>query len=268
MAAKAITGDLSVFTVASVSQLAVLSDASILIDHETEDGSPLNVVYESDQIVGSSARLRASLMTTVSGSTKANNLDVAAFSVGGTDYLGWMDGGSLDVEWSHEEAKAVGDRWAYPVAVGKRVSMEGDLKVPATGGAGLALLMDGSTSDLDVDASFTINGTTVTFAALLKSLEHTFPKKGVQRHRVTLTGRAPDSGTFPAAPTGTTGIVAHFLNSLAAQAFVLTSKVSGGATYSGNMLPLSYRLRWANNSILVAECEWASQGTVSISATA
>jgi hypothetical protein len=268
MSVPAIMGDLSVYSIDAVPQLAFVREASISIEHETADGAPVTRIYESDQIVGSSARMRASLMSVLTGSTKVNNLDVSAFSVGGTDLAANLLSGSLNVEWQHVEAKAVGTRWAYPVCVGKTISMDAEMKVPAVAGAGLALLMDGTTADLEVAASVTINGVPVTFAGLLKSLEHTIPQRDMQRHRVQITGRSPDTGAFPAAPAGNSSLLEKFLNTLAAQAFVFTTKASGGATYTGNMLPLSYRLSWANNQILLAECEWAVQGTLGIAATA
>lgn len=265
MADKAIGGDLSVFSINSASQLTFVGEASIAITHIDVDGSVITGEYESAQIVGSEASIKCSLMSILTGTTKVNNLDVSAFTVGGTDYLGSLESGSLKIEIPHEEAKAVGTRWAYPIASGKKtIQMDSDLMVPSSSGAGLALLMDGATTDLEVDASITINSISVTFGALLTFLEHIIAKGKAQRQKIVLKGRV----TPPTAPSGTSTILEKFLNTRAAIGFVLTTKASGGATYSGNMLPKSLTMTWANNALVMVETEFASQGSVDISATA
>lgn len=268
MSARAISGDLSVWSINSVSQLAFLGDASIMIDHEDVDGSPITRIYESSQIVGSSGTVKCSLMSVLSGSTKVNNLDVSAFTIGGTNYLANLDSGSIQVEWTHQEGKAVGTQWAYPVVTKKKISMDATLKIPTTSGAGLMLLMDSATSGLEVVASITINSIATTFPGLLKSVDHSYPQGGIQTHKVQIKGRNTDTGTFPTAPSGTSSILELFLNTLASIAFAITSKASGGAVYSGNMLPKSLNLQWANGQLVMVDVEFATQGAVTITESA
>lgn len=268
MSARAISGDLSVWSINSVSQLAFLGDASIMIDHEDVDGSPITRIYESSQIVGSSGTVKCSLMSVLTGATKINNLDVSAFTVGGTSYLAGLDSGSLQVEWTHQEGKAVGTQWAYPVVTKKKISMDATLKIPTSGGGGLMLLMDSATSGLEVVASITINSVATTFAGLLKSIDHTFAHGDVQKYKVQIKGRNPDTGTFPAAPTGTTTILELFLNTLSSISFAITAKASGGSVYSGNMLPKSLNMQWANGQLVMVDVEFATQGAVTITESA
>lgn len=268
MGARAISGNLSTWSINSASQLAYLGDASIAVTALDVDGSPITRTYESAQVVHKEASIKCNLMSVVSGSTKVNNLDVTVFTVDGTDYLVNLESGSLSVEWTHEEGKACGDLWAYPIATKKKIAMDATLKVPATGGAGLALLMGGTTADLEVTPSITINGVAATFDGLLTLVDHSFPQGGIQKQKVSIKGRSPDSGTFPAAPTGTSSILEKFLNTLAAISFSIVAKASGGASYSGNMLPKTLNMQWANNQLVMVDCEFASQGAVTISETA
>lgn len=267
MPARAIAGDLAVFSIATVEQKTLYRDGSITVDLAEVESSPVVTTYERADAGKKSAVVRANLMSAVTGSTKVIGLDVSAYSIGGTNHLGNLESGSMSVEWQLEEGGGISDAWAYPVCVKKRIRGEAVLRVPATGGSQLPLLFNGALSALDVDLTVTINGVTITFPVLFKSLEHSIPTAGVQKYSVSFSGKSTDANVCIAAPVGTTSQLEKALNTTAAQAFVLTSKASGGTTYSGSMILQSYNVRWAENDLVLAETSFASQGAVTIAAT-
>lgn len=261
--ARATALDLSTLSIGGSSVLTDLKEASIAFDIGSEESSILTRTYESHSATARSAIIKTKHMSVISAPTKATNLDISAFTLGGTDYLGNCESGSISVEWMHGEGKGLGDAWLYPVLIKKRISGEATLLVPATSGAMLALKAGNSTlADLNIAMSVTINSIAFTFGGLLKSLEHMFSSSEVQKHKITIDGRSTDSGTFPAAPTGTTTLPEIFLNTTAALTFSGVSKASGGVTYGGNILPKSMQLSWSNSGLVTLDYEFASQGEI------
>ena len=268
-AARATNLDLSTLSIGGSSVLSDLKEATISFDIGEEESSILTRAYESHSATTRSATLRTRHLSAISAPTKATNLDVSAFLVGGTSYLGHLESGSIDVTWQHGEGKAMSDAWLYPVLVKKSIQGEGNLIVPASSGAMLALKAGNSTlSDLALTFSVTINSIAFTFAGLLKSFEHMISDAATQKHRVQLIGRDPDSGTFPAAPTGSTTLPEKFINGSAALTVSAVAKASGGAQYDGNFLPKSMKISFSNAGLVTTEYEFASQGAITVVETA
>ena len=272
-AARATNLDLSTLSIGGSSVLSDLKEATISFDIGEEESSILTRAYESHSATTRSATLRTRHLSAISAPTKATNLDVSAFLVGGTSYLGHLESGSIDVTWQHGEGKAMSDAWLYPVLVKKSIQGEGNLIVPASSGAMLALKAGNSTlSDLALTFSVTItlsgSAVTFTFAGLLKSFEHMISDAATQKHRVQLIGRDPDSGTFPAAPTGSSTLSEKVINGSAALTVSAVAKASGGAQYDGNFLPKSMKISFSNAGLVTTEYEFASQGAITVVETA
>lgn len=268
----AIAGDLSVFSIGGNSQLAYLRDASITLEVASMEASPIVRVYNRADAGRKSGRIRANLMSVVSGSVKTNHLDVSAFAFASNNLLGSLQSGSLSIEMALSDAAAVNDSWASPYITKKTLSGEAVLNAPAASSHTLAALFSGSAalSGLTGSLSFTINGVAVTADALFRSYEHSLPQSGFQTMNLRFEGAPVDATAtaYPAAPTGTTTLLEKALNSLDALAFAITSKAAGGVAYSGNMVFSSYRVRWANGELVMAEMEFATQGAVTAAAPA
>jgi hypothetical protein len=270
-AARAIAGDLSVFSISTVEQKTTVRDASIAISANEIESSPVTTVYERADGGARNAVIKANLMSVVSGSIKVSHLDVSAFSIGGTAYIGDLESGSFGVEWQHDEGKGNADGWLYPVFAKKRFQGEGTLRVLAATGAALPVLMAGTLSSLNLDLTITINGVTVTVPCLFKMLTHTIPQAGVQKYAVQFSGQAPDADTGAAGsgqaitlPTGSTTLLEKAFNTKAVQAFQIDTKAAGGARYSGNMLLKSANYQWSEGQLVMAAYEWNSQGAITV----
>lgn len=267
-AARATALDLSTLSIGGSSVLTDLREASISFDIGEEESSLLTRAYESHSATKRSATLKTKHVTVISAPTKATNLDVSAFAVGGTSYIGNLESGSITVEWMHGEGGGIADVYLYPVLVKKRISGEATMRVPATAGAMLALKAGNSTlADLALTFSVTINSVATTFAGFLKSFEHVIATGDVQKHKISLLGRDPDSSTFPAAPTGTSSLYATFFNGTAALAVVATAKASGGANYAGDFVPKTMTISWSEGLVTI-DYEFASQGVITVTETA
>lgn len=267
-AARAISTDVSVYTLGGSSFLGDIRNASLTIDVGEEESSILTRIYEGHSATARSATLKTSHLSRLSGSTAVSNVEVTAFTLDGTSHIGNLEGGSFTVEWIHAEGKGMVDKWLYPVLAKKRISGEGTLLVPATSGAGMALVAASATvADLDVTYAVTINAVSFSFEGFLKSFEHAISMAEVQKHTVQILGKDPDSGTYPSAPTGTATLPATFVNGTAALAMVLTSKLVGGVSYAGDFLPKSMTVRFNQAGLVQTEYEFASQGTLTPTAT-
>lgn len=264
MPARKIRTDLSVFTIDTNSQLLYLKEASVEFDNELAEISPITQLHGSEQVVRQGGTVRAKLMSTDSAPQKITNLYATVFSVGGTDYIADLDTADLSIEWEHEEACGAADRWKYPVCVAKKITLNGKLKVASAAANAIPGLFDATITGLNVTVTMTINGVAITMPMVLKTVTQTIPESGIQTLDVVLHGRAPDSGTYPTAPTGTTTLLEQALNATAVNALVATTRSSNGESYSGNGLIKSYRLSVPNPGLIIADIEWATQGAWSI----
>lgn len=255
--------DLSTLSIGGASVLTDLRSAVLSVDLGEEESSILTRAYQSHSATVRSATLKTQHVSVISAPTKATNLDVSAFALGGTSYIGECESGSITVEWQHGEGKGCTDAWAYPVLVKKTIAGEATMIVPAAAGIMLASnALNSTLANLALTFSVTINTVAFTFAAFLKSFEHSINAAETQKHKVSFLGRDPDTGTFPAAPTASTTLPEKVINGTAALAVSGVTKASGGYTFAGNFVPQSMVLSWSNSGLVTTDYTFLSQDAV------
>lgn len=263
---KQVSGDLSVFTVGGSSQLAVLENVTYRTTVAKNEGRILKVVGGQAQAGRRSGRIEMTNMSTISGSapTRVTAFELSAISLGGVDVIALINTLDFSGNMNLKDAAAAPEEWAWPQFMGKDYSARATLFIPATSGQAFSAAVHGARSGLAVTLTFTINGVAITLPMLITEAVHKTNVDDHQMYEVALEGRAPDSGSYPTAPTGTTSLLEKaFAAPGTALAFVITTKASpDGVTYSGNMVYESFNFSIGQNGQLVKEqYTWAVRGT-------
>ena len=262
MSARTTIVDVSAFSLEGTSYLTSWKGASLAFQVETADGKPISRRGGSAQATKRSATLSVDLMSTVSGATKVNNLDLSEVLLGALDVTDDVRSLGLSVEVVHAEGSGVGDGWKYPNAVGLNLSATMTLAVRSTAIA-VPDLLTGSVADLDVVLDFTLNGANLEIPMLITGMTHQFSENEIQTWELTLEGKSPDSGNFPTVPTGSTSLLEKAINAPGTPlTLVLTDKATTGTTYGGEFIFTSASFTVEDNSLVPISYEFASQGPV------
>lgn len=266
--------DLSVFNVdieddgTFVDYLGLIQNVTLSGDVDTVDTAPITRAYDRQQGVKKSWSVSAPVMSVKTGSTKVTNLDLSAISLFGTSYASNLKEGSFTIAWNLADATGAADLWRYNQPTGtKTLTFEGRILVPATGGQDIQTKMfANNVTDIEGTVTFTINGVTVTAAMVLKRFNQVFSRGDLQEFDVTFEASSPDSGTYPAAPTGTTTLLERALNTVGRHRLQLTSHASEGIAYAGNAVLRQARIVIPQAGLLNVEYEWAGQGALTATA--
>ncbi len=266
MGVQQLSGDLAVFTVDSNDLLTYWKDATLTIDNQDDDGSPVVRVGGMAQIVKSGFSLSASLMTAGgSAPEKRSNLDITAWSIAGSELKGSLRSGTLTIRHTTDEGSGAGERWKFPLVTKKFIEISGEIQASDT--EALAQLLpskaaSATLSDAYVTVTITFAGITVTLPMAVTQLEHKFSDGKIQTFGITLKGRSPDSGTYPTAPTGSSSLLEKAFNAIAAYAFTFTSHTSKGTAYTGNVVLDTLTIQFNDAQLLMANYTWMGQGTL------
>lgn len=266
-----VTGNLTVFDIdleddgTYVDNLGFIQGVNLVGDLDTVDASPINRAYDRQQAAEKSVTISADLMSVKSGSVKVSTLDLSAFSFAGLDYLAYAESFEFGVNWDLKPAKGAASLWKYPQASGKKtLSFDGTIFVPTTAALGSQALatkfFSATPTDHDVTLDFTINGVQTTVAMTLKHFEKAFQMGDLQAYKVRCEANSPDSGTYPAAPTGTTTAFERALNTITRHRLRLTDHASEGQQYAGLAVLRSAVVKVGNSGLVMIGYEWESQG--------
>lgn len=271
MPAVQISGDLSVFDIdieddgTYADYLGLIQNVTFRGELDTVEAAPIARPYSRQQPIKKGGVITAPLMSVVSGSAKVSSLDFTALTIFGQDYEPYLQNGELTIGWGLSDATAVGDFWKWPHYNGtKTLSFTGTILVPSTAALGSQFtptrFFSATPSDHEGSVSMTLNGVTITAAMTLKSLEHAFNRGDLQAFNVSFEANSPDTGTYPAAPTGTTTILERALNSVNVHRLRLTTHASEGQQYAGNGILSQARIVIPNADLIKVEYEWQTQG--------
>ena len=237
MSTRKYYGDLTTYTVGGTSLIDSMSDSVLTVNAGHDEGKGMARVHESPQLVVKGFSLEATTMSNVSGVGRVTNLNLTAFTVGGTAYLATVDSVSLNGTMAHAEGKGAGDFWEFPNVVSAGFSGKARLKVPAADLNALdALAADQTVAGNYVAISATLNGVVLTIPVALTMFTRETPIDDIQYFSIDFVGRDPLTGTYPTAPTGTTSLLEKaIVQPRTALAFSFKPSSDAG-TYSGNLV--------------------------------
>ena len=269
-----ISGDVSTFGIdlaggtSYTSYLALARSATLNIKGELEDTRPGVRMYASKQIHGVAGTLNFVAMNQLSAPEKVTNLDLTVFTIGTQDFFPTYLTGEISVALA-QSGKIGTQLFDYGVCVGKEISANFSFGVPDTAANGSKIAqtyaLSATASDHNKAVSITLNSIAVTFAATIESMSHKLIEAAsIQQIDLSMAGHGGDSGTFPAAPTGTTTLLEKILNTTNKWGVSIVSKSSEGSTYTGKVLPTSYRLSISNAGAITESLDCRCVGTWTI----
>lgn len=266
----AYAGNLSVFSIASASQLDYLQNANLNLTEQQQEGSSIAYLGGNTQGVKMGGELSCSLFSDQSTAIRVSHLDVSAADLGSVDLLSpnILYGLDLSLDYTHGMNPGIGELWQFPVIADRRFS--GSLRLAMMTDDAPDLLVDllsGTYADKNKLFSFTING--VEFEVPMRMTGATIPiqKEGMLEYTIPLADRSGRSGVT-VKPTGTTSLIEKAFNSAStALAFAFRPKVHPSLNFAGNMLIKSFRMSIQDASLVPVNLTYACQGTWTGTAT-
>ena len=121
------------------------------------------------------------------------NLDISLWELGGTNYLGSVRSGKLEVSAVMREASGIAAAYKSPSAVRTKVRLTTQNLV-LTNAAFLGTLISGGVTSFDVAAAVTWGSTAFVMPMTIKSSKHTIEREEMQFEEVVCTGKGAPTG--------------------------------------------------------------------------
>lgn len=265
--AKATFGDISVFTLGGVDLLGAINDIGYKISADKDEGGAIAYIGESPQLTGAGVEISTTALSNIVGSGRVSDLDLTAFTIGGTTYRTKLKQFSLKGSYTHQETSARGDKFHAPQVTNKAYSGSAELFVLDSAAPDLMGTLLGSTSTTNNSTiSVTINGVTITLPVLITQHDLAVPYGGLQMLSMSFDGRALLTvDPYPTLPTGTTTLLEKALNDpLTALAYDIKTRATNGVRLQGNMIWNSFDLSVNERQIIKTQYSWLGTGTVTV----
>jgi len=179
---------------AAVAMLGLLKAFSIQADNDEVDAGGLADRYELTMNVKQGQTVD---FTTLIASTESEpvltNLDVSLWELGGTNYLGSIRSGKLEVITVNKEASGIASAYKYPNATRTKVRLTTQ-KLVVTNVAFLGSLISGAVSTFDVTASVTWGSAAFSMPMTIKSAKQKVDREEMQFEEVVCTGKGTPTG--------------------------------------------------------------------------
>lgn len=262
-------GDISVFTIGAAAFLGDVKNVSYKLNPSYTDAEGLTSAGKRRQLNKLGGSISVSTFSTLGDGTRVDYLNVTAFTIGGVTYR--CDLYRFDVSGSYEQkqAPAFCTRWMIPYNGLKDYTLTCEVAISSNAFAAIASSAHAAnTADRQATVSVTINGVTFAIPCVIGDYEHRGEVGELQRISLQFLGQAPiSSGTaYPTTPTETTTLLGWCLNDAkTARAFVFKTHATAGATYTGNIIPRSFRFGCEDGGVVMTEYEFATTGPVAVS---
>lgn len=265
--AKAYFGDVSVYTLGGIDLLGAVNDISYKISADKDEGGAIAYVGESPQLTGTGIEIATTSLSNVLGSGRVSDLDLTAFTIGGTTFRTKLKQLSLKGSYTHQETSARGDKFHAPQVTNKAYSGSVELFVLDSAAPDLVGTLLGSTSTTNNSTiSATINSVAITLPILITQHDLNVQYGGLQMLSMSFDGRALlDGNPYPTAPTGTTTLLEKALNDpLTALAYDIKTRATNGVRLQGNMVWNSFDLSVNERQIIKTQYSWLGTGAVTV----
>ncbi|HLO97252.1 MAG TPA: hypothetical protein VK171_01545 [Fimbriimonas sp.] len=233
------TGDISLFDVDSASVLSYFDDVTLTLTNMTANTASVKAKGQRSSIMKSSGTvsvpLRSISTTTTDGAT---HLDLVSLALGALTF-DCFTSTTVDISYAKAVVPCVGSR--YKMEDNTKLILAAALKVQCVNGTGEALLTPfddaAALSASNANYSLAFNGVTYTIPSLIQEGVLVAERDGIQDISLKLEGRSPDSGNYPASPTGTTGLLQKAMNAYNTAIPFAFQSITGtvGVAVSGNL---------------------------------
>lgn len=264
------TGDISIFSIDSASQLAYFDGVTINLDNADGNTAAITAKGQRASILKTSGMIDVALRgVSAVTSDSTTHLDLTSLALGGLTFT-CFSSTSINISYAKQTVPCAGSRWK--MEDNTKLILEAEIKVQCVNGTASTLLAPfGSAAALaDSNATYSLvfNSVTYTIPVLISSAVLTAERDGVQEVTVKLKGRSPDSGNFPSAPTGTTGLLQKAMNAYnTAVAFSFQSITStNGVAVAGNVKFDSVNFSIEDEQIVSVQYNFRNYGAWTVAA--
>lgn len=263
------TGDISVFSLDSVSRLALFEDVDYSIDEDQIDMSTLlrpGMRAEGQKLKG---QIKTKMRSLRGSGESVSHLDLSAMALGATSYLGLIREMQLDGSFVVQKRAGLGALYERNQATAKDYKVTGTLDCDDDVASALMVLMHSSTVvDRNLTLGMTINSIPFAIPMRLQRLSTGGKRNELQSLAFEMTGRDPGTGAYPTTPAGTTSLLEKAFNSFKTPLpFAYTSKAVDGFSLAGNMTYQAFSLSLEDGGAIFDEYTFDTYGTVTAAAT-
>lgn len=260
------------FTTGGIALASSGTQFSFELANEKQDAGLVARLGKNSQAVKAAGKLSVSLNSVVSGSDRVSHSNVTAFTIGGVSYLNVLKSYSLSGSYEHRMQAGVGEKYVKPQVVAKDYQIAVALDIESTDSYTLMAMMGGSDfTNVDQPVSITINSVAITIASILNQGTVKAQRYELQELALNFDAGDPGSGSFPAAPMGTTTILEKALNAPTTElAFAFQNAQSGdttGMNASGNAVFESFSIEVQDGQLVNETYNFATYGSVTIAAS-
>jgi hypothetical protein len=178
---------------AAVAMLGVLKAFSASADNDQVDSGGLADRYERMMNVKQGQTIDFSTYLAGNSQPVLTNLDIALWELGGTDYLGSIRSGKLEVTTESREASGIASAYRSPSATRTKVRLHTQ-KLVVSNVAFMGTLLAGATGSFDVTASVTWGDVAFSMPMTLRSGKHRIEREEMQMEEVVCTGKGTPTG--------------------------------------------------------------------------
>lgn len=258
------TGDISLYSIDSTNLLSFFQNVTLRVQETTLDASSLKATGTRAEGVKMAGTITTSLRSTSSTtSDSVSHYDAGSLTFGGRTFTCYASAG-IEVSYKKYLRKCVGAK--YKNEVNTKLELKGEFEITAEDGDAEALL-----TPFDAGAAYTaknavwtlsLNGTTITIPVRLTQVELVGEGDDGQVLRVSWDGRAPNSGAYPTAPTGTSGLFQKALNAFKTPIAFTFQSIAGtvGVAASGNLFFDTVSLKIEDEQLIPIQYSFRNAG--------
>ena len=261
-------GDISIFSIGGSSQLAYFDNVTLTTSNTTANTASVGANGQRSSIMKSGATIDVNLRgVSATTSDAATHLDLTSLAFGAYTFTCFTSA-SLNISYQTATVPCVGSR--YKMEDNTQLILAAEIKVQAVNGLAEAFMVPfnsaAALSTSNGNLSLVYNGVTYTIACLIQEVSLVAERDGIQELSIKLEGRAPDTGSFPAAPTGTTGLLNKALNDYNTALAVSFQSITGtnGINASGNFKFQSASFEIADEQIVPVAYSFRSYGALTV----
>jgi hypothetical protein len=261
-------GDISIFSIGGNSVLAAFDNVTLTTTNTTGNTASVKAAGQRSSILKSMATIDVNLRgTSTTTSDATTHLDLTSLAFGAYTFT-CFSAVSLNISYATAVVPCVGER--YKMEDNTKLILNAEIRAQAVNGMAEAFMVPftdaAALADSNGNLSLVYNGVTHTIACMIQEVSLVAERDGVQELSIKLEGRAPDSGAFPAAPTGTTALFDKSLNAYNTALAIAFQSITGtnGINVSGNFKFQSVSLSLEDEQIVPVSYSFRSYGAVTI----
>lgn len=264
------TGQISVFSLDGSSVLTTFDNVTAAFENTVADTSSVLAKGQRQSIMKTMATFTVPLRS-VSGTTSdaATHLDLTSLAIGGTT-LTCFTSTTLNISYAKANVPCAGSR--YKMEDNTKLILDAEIVVQVVDTLAATIMSvfnnGAALSASNVTYSLVYNGVTYTIPMLMQAVDLVAEREGMQELRIKLQGRSPDTGNYPSAPTGTTGLLQKALNAFNTAIAISFQSITGtnGVAISGNVKFDSASFTIEDEQIVPVNYVFRSYGAMTVAA--